>query len=115
MSVAGLVRFKGAAVTFTVTNPGTYDATTDTYSSDTTSTVAGYALRAAGDPERYRALNLVESENPTLEFVPTTAGEVPPLNATVTFGGFGYVVRDVEPVAQNGTATRARVIVSRGT
>lgn len=114
MSVAGFVRHRGAAVTFTVEQPGSYDATTDTYSSPTTSTVAGYAVRAAGDPERYKALELIESENPTLEFVPTTAGELPPLNATVSWGGTSYVVRDVDPVAENGTATRARVIIGRG-
>lgn len=113
MSVAGMVRFKGASVTFTQTLPGTHTATTGRFASPSTATVAGYAMRVTGDPERYKALQLVESEAPTLEFVPTTDGQVPALGSTVTWSGTVYTVRDVEPIGYSGTASRSRVVVAR--
>lgn len=113
MSVAGMVRFKGAAVTFTLANPGTHSPTTGRFATPSTSTVAGYAMRVHGDPERYRALELIESEAPTLEFVPTTAGEIPALGATVSWSSTTYTVKDVQPIAYNGTASRCRVVIAR--
>lgn len=103
----------GAAVTFTLQSPGTYTATTDTYASPSSSTVTGTAERVTGDPERYKALELIESEAPTLEFVPDTYGDVPPQGATVSFGGVTWTVRDVQPVAPDGSAVSARVVVVR--
>ena len=103
----------GAAVTFTSTNPGTLDEATGLYTSGTTTTTAGYAVRVRGTPKTYVALSLKESEAPTLLFTPTTYGSLPSLNATVAWGGVTYTVRDVEPVAPNGTAILARVVVAR--
>jgi hypothetical protein len=103
----------GAAVTFTVTNPGTSNPLTGQFTGNSTSTVTGSALRVKGDPKRYEALNLVESEAPTLLFTPTTYGQLPSLEATVTFGGTVYRVRDVDPLAPDGTAILARIVVSR--
>lgn len=76
-------------------------------------TVSGYAIRTKGNPKRYVALKLVETESPTLFFVPSTFGTVPALNDLVTFGGTEYAVADVEPFMPDGTAIFSRVIVTR--
>jgi hypothetical protein len=104
----------GAAVTFTLTSPGTEDPEAGTWSSGSTSTVTGYASRVRGDAERYQALDLTESEAPTLDFTPDTRGEVPALNSAVSWGGVTYVVRDVNADAPDGTANGCSVVVSRG-
>jgi hypothetical protein len=104
----------GAAVTFTQTIPGTYDAATDTWSAASTVTVTGYAIRdTGGDPRRYAALSLVQSEAPRLLFGSDTAGSLPAPLSTVVWGGITYTVRDIEPVAPDGTAIVAYIIVSR--
>lgn len=107
------VRTAGTPVTFTVTTQGAQDPATGFFPNPTVSTVAGFALRVKGDPQRYRDLGLTESEAPTLLTVPSTYGGTPALNASVTFGGQTYTVRDVEPLAPDGTAVLCRVVVVR--
>lgn len=104
---------KGAAVSFIETLPGTLDPVTETYSGATTVTVAGYAVRVAGDPIRYRALELIQSENPTLLFGSTTAGSLPAVGSRVTWNALAYTVRDVEPLAPDGPAILAYIIIAR--
>jgi hypothetical protein len=103
----------GASVTFTLATPGTYDATTDTYSAPSTASVAGAAIRVAGDPKQYRALALVEEEAPTLFFTPTVFGQLPAPGYSVTWSGLTFVTRAVRPIAPDGTAIAARIVVSR--
>src|SRR3990167_9392536 len=97
---------KGVAVTFTLTDPGTYDPATDLWTWGSTTTVAGYAVRIAGNPITYARLSLVLSEAPTLLFGPTTAGSLPALGSTVTWRSIVYAVRDVNPIEPDGTAIR---------
>jgi len=104
---------KGAAVTFTHASPGAYDATTDTHTSPASTTVAGYAIQDAGNPEQYKALDLIESEAPTLFFTPTTFGSLPALNDTVSWNSVTWFVRSILPIAPDGTAIAARIVVSR--
>jgi hypothetical protein len=103
----------GSAVTFTKSVQGAQDPATGLFTDPTTVTVAGVALRVKGDPQRYRDLGLTESAAPTLLFVPATYGETPPLGATGVFGGETYTVRDVNPLAPDGTAVLAKVVVVR--
>lgn len=103
----------GARVTFTLSDPGTYSDTTGTWSGGSTVTMAGTAQRVAGDPERYKALELVESESPTLSFTPDTYGDVPRQGMSVLFGGLTYLVSDIEPKGADGTASSVRVVVTR--
>lgn len=103
----------GADVTFTLTTPGTYDATTDTYSAGSTASIAGNAVRTAGDPQQYADLGLSLEEAPTLFFTPTTYGQLPAPTYQVTWGGLSYTVRAVRPIAPSGTAIAARVVVAR--
>ena len=107
------IKAAGAAVTFTQTVPGTYDPATDTWTSPSAVTVAGYAIRVKGNPIRYQALELIQSESPTLLFAPTTAGSLPAVGSAVTWNSIAYTVRDVEPVAPDGQPIIARIIVSR--
>ena len=102
----------GAAVTFALTTPGTYDAAADAFTTPVTSSVTGSAIKVSGRPKQYQALNLVESQAPTLLFAPTTYGSLPALGASVTFGSTTYTVRDVDAVAIDGTAIIAYVVVA---
>jgi hypothetical protein len=103
----------GSAVTFTFASPGTYTASTGLFAGDTTTTVTGAAIRVTGNPLRYQALGLTQTEAPTLLFAPTTYGSLPVLGASVVFGGVTYTVRDVEPLALDGTTIIANVVVAR--
>jgi hypothetical protein len=104
---------KGAAVTFSYTTPGTYDPVTEITTGSTTVTVSGYAMEIAGDPNLYLQLGLIESENPTLLFRPTTAGQLPALGATVAWGGETLTVKNINRLAMDGTPTAAKIVVSR--
>lgn len=79
------IQAAGAAVTFSHTNPGTYDAATDTWSSASTTTVTGSAMRVRGNPLVYQALELIQSEAPTLLFAPNTYGSLPALQSAVVW------------------------------
>jgi hypothetical protein len=103
----------GTAVTFTKNLPGTHAPTTGTFTTPTTSTVTGSAVRVRGDAQRYTELQLVEAEAPTLLFAPDTYGDLPELESVVTWGGVDYTVRDINPVAPDGNAILARIIVAR--
>lgn len=103
----------GAAVTFTHVTPGTYDASTDTWTDAVDASVSGYAIRTRGNPLRYQALNLTQSESPSLLFTPTTYGQQPAIGSTVTWDSVSYTARDVEPVEPDGTAILSKVVVSR--
>lgn len=103
----------GSAVTFTFASPGTYDEATDRYSGASSTTVAGHAIRIDGDPKKYEALELTQAEAVTLLFTSTTYGQLPALGAEVTWNSVAYWVRDVEPLAPDGTAIRARIVVTR--
>lgn len=113
MSLAGVVARKGAPVTFTHATPGTYDPATDRITGGSVETVTGVAMQIEGNPEQYAALGLIQSENPTLLFKPTTVGQMPVLGSTVVWGADTLTVKDVEPEAMNGTAKSARVRCSR--
>lgn len=102
----------GAAVTFSLTTPGTYDAATDTYTTPTTATVAGFAIEVAGDPDTYKALSLVRSSAPSLFFTPSTYGALPAVGYTVTWNSIVYTVRDVSPLSPDGTPIAATIVVS---
>lgn len=102
----------GAPVAFVRHTPGTYDAATGLTSPSSRTEVAGAAMRVKGDPRKYATLGLTEHEAPTLFFVATTYGDVPPLGASVSFGGATYTVRDVAPFAPDGTAIFSRVVVA---
>lgn len=101
----------GAAVTFT-TRTATHDAATDTWSGTSATTVTGAAIRVtptAAERDRYRAAGLTVEQVVTLLFAPATFGSLPTVNATVVWGGSTLTVRDIGPLAPDGTAILARV------
>lgn len=100
------------AVTFTRVTHGTYDPETDT-ATPTTTTITGTAIRSVGDPHRYAALGLVESQAPTLFWVPTTYGDTPEPGDTVVWQSTTYTARDVTVIAPDGVTIAARVIVEK--
>lgn len=101
----------GASVTFTFTSPGTYDATTDTWSTPTTTTVTGSAVEVKGNPDTYERLSLVHSSAPSLFFTPDTYGSLPRPGYTVTWNSIAYTVKDVDPLAPDGTPIAATIVV----
>lgn len=104
-------------VTFTRGAPGVYDPATDTWSAGSVTTITGSAIQVKGDPQKYQALELVMSTNPTLLFTPS----VYPLRAFteefvlpgdhVDWNGVTFTVKDVDPVAPDGFVIVARIVV----
>jgi hypothetical protein len=113
MSLSGILMRKGAAVTCSHGTAGTYDLTTDTTTGASVVNVTGRAMQIDGDPELYSQLGLIESDNPTLLFKPDTVGQVPALGATLAWGNETLTIKNVKPLAMNGTPTAARMVVSR--
>jgi len=103
----------GAAVTFTLAVPGTYDPATDTTTGGTSVSVAGQAIRLPGDRERYAALGLTEREAITLLFAPTTYGDTPAVGAAFTWGGETYQVESNDPLDVDGAGPILTTIVGR--
>jgi hypothetical protein len=107
------VSASGASVTFTLTQQGVYDEATDTTPLPVADVlVTGSAIETKGSLFAYQALNLVAAKARTLFFVPTTYGEVPALDSLVDWGGVTYAVKNVRPIAPNGDAIAATVVVS---
>jgi hypothetical protein len=89
---------KGVAVTFTL------GATT----------VSGYAIQDTGSLREFQSQGLIEASDEVLFFTPTTIGECPEPEYTLSgFGDVDFVTKRVFPLSPNGTAIGARVIVSR--
>lgn len=111
------VKAAGPLVTFTKTVAGEYDPITDTTSSPTIVTVSGFAIRrrarSQSDMKKYEALKLVESEAPYLFFVPNQYGTLPPSGSTASWNGVNYTIRDIDPLAVDGVAIAAYVVVSK--
>ena len=66
-----------------------------------------------GDPDLYRALSLIETDNPTLLFKPAIMGQYPPLGSTVVWGGNTYTLKNRKMLAMAGTVTAVRCVVGR--
>lgn len=102
----------GAPVAFTLAGQGAYDPATDTTAPGDDVVITGSAIEKKGSLIRYQALGLVIAKARTLFFVPTTLGDLPPLSAIVVWGGVSYVVKDVQPIAPNGDAIAATVVIA---
>jgi hypothetical protein len=105
------------SVTFTRTDPGTYDPETGIHTSPTSSTITGSAIQVRGDAQRYAAQELNLSTMPTLLFTPYdydlsafSSAFVRP-GDTVVWRTVTYTVKDVEPIAPDGVVILARIIV----
>lgn len=103
----------GARVTFVRTVTVAFNPTVDPVPVQATQTVTGSAVRVKGNPLVYAALSLSLSEAPTLFVTPDVYGLIPLPGDAVTWGGVAFVVRDVNPIAPDGVAIAARVVVSR--
>lgn len=77
-----------------------------------TTLIAGTGVQEPGDPERYKELELVSSTSPTIFFTPDVYGVIPKPGNTTIWAARRYTVRDVSPVAPNGYAIAARVIIA---
>jgi len=108
-----MIKRKGAAVTFTRAGVMLYDEATDARYLGADTTIPGYAVRVKGNPLKYQALSLIQSEAPALLFAPSTLGGLPLPGDTVTWASTLYTVKDTDPEAPDGVAIIATVIVAR--
>lgn len=99
-------------VAFTLAGQGTYDSTTDTTAAGDDLVVTGYAVEKKGALLTYEKLSLIAADARTLFFVGSNYGDLPPRGATVPWGGISYTVKYVEPVAPDGTAIGATVVIA---
>lgn len=76
-------------------------------------TVTGYAIEDDGDAEEYTRLGLTTGEAPRLFVVATPYGPIPPVGATVLWGGVPYMVRSSKPFRPAGQAVFTYVIIAR--
>ena len=107
-----MVAEEGAAVTFSTGTPGTHDPETGLFTSPTTATVTGVAIRVKADRQQedaYRAAGLTVDRVVCLLFAPTTYGSLPTLGSTVTWASETLTVRGITPLATSGTALLARI------
>lgn len=98
-------------VTFTRVTK-THNRATDQMTS-ATSTIEGVAIKVRGNPERYKALGLVEAEAPTLLFFPRVYGERIKPGDTIVFRNQKFTARDCEHLEPDGVVINTRVIVER--
>jgi hypothetical protein len=101
----------GAAVTWSQTTPGTFDATTETWTTPVTTSCAGYAVEDEGDPQEYRDLELIAMNPATLLFTPSTFGDKPALGMTGTWAGATKVVKKIRPIQPDGNAIAMYLVV----
>lgn len=100
----------GAAVTFTLATPGTYDPATDTHSDATTNTVAGYAVQDDAAKQRL-AGEVIGQSNVVLLFSPSTRGSMPAAGYTTTWNSTAYsVVRTFREINPDGAGTLAAYV-----
>lgn len=102
----------GAAVTFTRTAIAISE--TDGSSSQTTSTISGYAFeKMAGESDVYQALGLVRSLAPLLFFVPSIYGDEVQVDDTCTWNGATYTVRSARHLRPSASVVLSYLVVSR--
>jgi hypothetical protein len=99
-------------VTFTYTTPGIYDPATDTTTGGVTVTVPARD-GDRGRPESLSAARPHRVGEPHAAVEADTAGELPPLGATVAWGGETLTVKNIKRLAMNGTPTAAKIVVAR--
>lgn len=107
------------ALSFTREKPGTFDGTTEQWTSPPSETsIACKGIEVGADPERYAALGLSLETMPTLFVIPDvyplkafTAEFILPGDRT-TWNGVSMIVKSVDPVAPDGGVVSARIVVA---
>ena len=112
------IRAAGAAITFTLTKPGTHNPATGSAGASSTVSVSGFAIEVKKLSERdhraYQHASLTPGEAPMLLFAASTFGDVPPLDSKCNWGGVDYHVRAFgDRVAPDGTPILTRPIIAR--
>ena len=79
----------------------------------TSSEIEGAAIKVRGDPERYKALQLIEAKSPTLLFSPVTYGDRIMPGDTVEWGSATYTARDCNHIEPDGVVIGTRVIIEK--
>ena len=117
-ALASIKRKGGVALSFTRKLPGTLDATTNTFTGASSSSIAGYAIEVQSDPEQLEQLSLLLKKSHTFFFVPTTYGLlavdksfVQP-NDLCAWNNDTWSARDVRALAPDGVVITARIVVT---
>jgi hypothetical protein len=72
-----------------------------------------YAMQIDGDPDLYAAARPHRVREPDAALQADTIGQLPRSASTVVVGRRDADVKNVKPLAMNGTPTAARIVVSR--
>ena len=102
----------GVPVTFTKETPGAYNASADTYSTPTTSSVVGRGVQLCDDAIELRAAGLTVGESVTILFIPDTIGDEPELLSQLTWHGLVRTVRLMHPFRPDGNSIGTKVVLS---
>jgi hypothetical protein len=98
-----------------ITYPGTYDDTADTWSDPTTVTLSGSAIEitpSSKESEAYRAATLTAERHKLLLFAADTYGDAPVKGMTCEWGGVTYTVAALlGPTAPDGVAILSRLVL----
>lgn len=95
---------------------GTYNPEIDHDPGPTRLEIPGSVVQVKGDPERYRALGLIESAAPTFLFTPDEYGlrsfteDFVQVGDQVTWNDRVFTVRDVQTIAPDGIVIAARIV-----
>jgi len=102
----------GSAATFILGNQGVSDPTTGRTVPSADISVPGFAIEKKGSLTQYQALGLEVAKAKTLFWVPTTYGALPALSSQIAWAGGTYIVKNVAPIAPDGVAIAATIVVS---
>lgn len=105
---------KGASMPLTRATASDYDAESDTLIRVATATLSGYAVEVPGNPSTYQAMGLVQSEAPSVFWVPVTYGDVPKPGDTAPCRGVTMTVKSVTPLSPDGVVIAATLILAVG-
>lgn len=104
---------KGGPVTFPgAGTPAVYDPATDTWSGGSSSVATGRAVQIESDPDRFAALKLVLTNPVTLMIAAAGLSVTPAPGMQMTWAGTTYAIKDVDPIAPDGTPIIYTVIGS---
>jgi hypothetical protein len=104
---------KGGPVVFTVGTAPVYTPSTGEWTAGTLATVTLRAIQIEDDPERFSALGLVLTDPVTLLIAASGASITPAPGMPFAWAGVGYVCKNVEAVAPDGTPIIWTMIGSR--
>ncbi len=92
----------GAVVTFSKTTPGGYNSADGTFTTATTTTCAGKAIKTKSLPKKFEGTGMVVNDPVSLLFAPDTFGDEPTLGMQCTWSGTVRTLKWFDVLAPDG-------------